>query len=243
MPRWWIGTSGWHYRHWAGRFYPRGMPTRDWLAYYAERFPTVEINNSFYRQPTDHAWKFWRETAPEGFCYAVKASRYLTHLKRLDGPEGPLRRFIEGAEKLEEHLGPLLYQLPGNFHRTEQNIERLRHLLAILPKNHRHAIEFRHDSWFVEETFRELESGGAALCVFDLPGSKCPLRSTADFAYVRFHGTGPRYSGNYTGALLEDWASRLRDLGRGLEDVYVYFNNDVDGHAVDNAARLAELLG
>jgi len=238
----WVGTSGWNYNHWRTVFYPRGLPSRDWLRFYAGHFRTAEINYTHYRQPSEKSWDNWRESVPAGFRFAVKAHRHLTHLRRLKDPGDSLRRVIEGAERLGPTLGPILYQLPPGFHRTAENVERLERFLEMLPSRHRHAFEFRHNSWFGAETLDLLRGHRAAFCSFDMPGMDCPLVATARFAYIRFHGTGPRYSGRYTDGMLEDWAARIRSLAARLNDVFIYFNNDIGGHAVDNAQTLASLL-
>ncbi|GBD12890.1 hypothetical protein HRbin24_00910 [bacterium HR24] len=237
-----IGTSGWHYRHWQGIFYPSDLPPSRWLTYYARFFPTVELNNSFYRQPRPSAWDLWRRTAPEGFSFAVKANRFLTHIKRLRDVEEPLRRFLEGARRLGPRLGPVLYQLPPTFHRTPENEERLARFLASLPGELLHAVEFRHRSWLGDEGRRLLEEYGAALCCFDAPRMRTPFVATAPFAYVRFHGSDALYASNYSDEALAEWAQALARLGQDLRAVYVYFNNDACGYAVANARTLMRLL-
>jgi uncharacterized protein YecE (DUF72 family) len=242
MTRFWIGTSGWHYDHWRGDFYPSGLSKSEWLDFYMQRFTTVEVNNSFYRLPAAKTWDAWHQAAQPGFRFAVKGSRFISHIKRFDEPAPALKRFYTGAERLKSHLGPVLFQAPPTFKRTDENVERVERFLAALSSRHQHVIEFRHDSWFRDETYGLLRRRGAAFCVFDMQGLRCPLQTTADFAYMRFHGTGERYGGNYTDAALEGWADRLRALGRGLDDVWVYFNNDLHGHAPRNAAYLQQLL-
>jgi uncharacterized protein YecE (DUF72 family) len=239
--RFWVGTSGWNYNHWKEVFYPRGLLARKWLSYYSERFPTVELNNSFYREPSERSWDSWKETAPSGFRFAVKAHRYLTHVRRLSEPEESLERVVKGARRLGPRLGPILYQLPPGFHRTEENVGRLDHLLELLPGDLMHAIEFRHDSWFGEETLERLRREKAAFCSFHRSRMECPLEATARFAYVRFHGTGSN-GGNYSDEELEEWAGRLDRLSRDVDEVYVYFNNDAQGYAVKNALAIAEML-
>ncbi|HEU4760201.1 MAG TPA: DUF72 domain-containing protein [Dehalococcoidia bacterium] len=243
MARFWIGTSGWHYGHWRGAFYPQGLPPRQWLAFYAARFPTVELNASFYRQPRATTWDLWRNTAPQGFLFAVKANRFITHIKRLADCEGPLQRFLDGARRLGDRLGPVLYQMPPSFHRSEENVERLEAFLPLLPPDLLHAFEFRHKSWFGDDTAEQLRRHGIAFCSFDMVGFECPLAATAPYAYLRFHGSEARYASNYTDGMLEGWAARLNHLGREVDQVFVYFNNDAWAFAVANAARLAELLG
>jgi len=243
MARFYVGTSGWHYPHWRGVFYPEDLPSREWLSHYAQRFPTVELNASFYRQPKESTWGLWRRTVPEGFRFAVKASRFLTHIRRLAGPEEPLERVLSGARLLGDRLGPLLYQLPPGFHRTPENVSRLEAFLALLPEDLLHAVEFRHRSWFGDETVALLRRHGVAFCSFDMVGLECPLLATARFAYFRFHGSEALYASNYTDEMLHDWAARLDGLGREVDEAYVYFNNDAWGYAVANAHTLAGLLG
>lgn len=242
MARIWIGTSGWNYNHWRHVFYPPGLPQREWLRFYADHFRTAEINYSHYREPSKDNWDNWRNTAPRGFRFAVKAHRYLTHLRLLKQPEDSLRRVIEGAERLGRALGPILYQFPSRFHRTAENLARLEHFLPLLPRRHKHTLEFRHDSWFGEDTQDLLRGHHVAFCSYDMPDMQCPLVATAPFAYIRFHGTGRLYAGRYPDDMLEDWARRIRSLARGLDDVYIYFNNDAHGYAVENALTLARLL-
>jgi uncharacterized protein YecE (DUF72 family) len=238
MARYFIGTSGWHYDDWRGVFYPEKLPKKDWLAYYAGRFPTVELNNSFYRLPTESAFQNWHDQTPAGFCFAVKASRYITHVKRLKDGEEPLHNFMSRAAWLKDKLGPVLYQLPSSFHRDDA---RLAEFLEKLPKG-RHVIEFRHNSWLDDEIYELLRRYHAGFCIFDMPKLRSPLLATADFAYLRFHGTGEGYSGSYPDAALAGWAGEISRLARGLDAVYAYFNNDVSGHAVRNAVTLREYL-
>ena len=242
MTTFWIGTSGWHYKHWREVFYPKGLPQREHFSFYVERFPTVELNNSFYRQPKDTTWDLWREAAPEGFKFAVKANRFITHIKRLAEPQAPLERFLGGARRLGPALGPVLFQTPASFHRTEINAQRLEEFLGFLPAGLQCAFEFRHSSWLIDETLDQLRRAEAGFCIFDMPSLKCPIAVTAGFAYVRLHGTSEIYASNYTEEMLQDWSRRLLQLGPGLSDVWVYFNNDIHGHAVANAARLRQLL-
>jgi uncharacterized protein YecE (DUF72 family) len=238
MARYFIGTSGWHYDDWRGVFYPDKLPKKDWLAFYAGRFPTVELNYSFYRLPTEAAFHAWHDNTPAGFTFAVKASRFITHVKRLKDIEGPLTNFMSRAALLKDKLGPVLYQLPSSFHRDDA---RLAGFLEKLPKG-RHVIEFRHAFWLADEVFDVLRRHNTGFCIFDMPKLNSPLLATADFAYVRFHGTGERYSGAYPDAALADWARNISKLAKGLDAVYIYFNNDVSGHAVKNAATLHGLL-
>ena len=232
-----IGCSGWSYDHWRGRLYPAEGSTETWLERYAEHFDTVEVNATFYRLPARATVARWARATPEGFCFAVKASRYLTHVRRLrELPDG-IRRLEERIEPLVSSgkLGPVLWQLPETFHRDDG---RLADALAALPPG-RHAFEFRHESWFADETYELLRAHDAALVVADrAPGEPTPSVETAPWAYLRFH-RGRRRNGGYTDAQLRAWADRVA-AARG--DVYAYFNNDWEGLAVDDALALRSLL-
>jgi uncharacterized protein YecE (DUF72 family) len=244
MARYHIGTSGWNYKHWRERFYPKGLPQRRWLEFYSEHFDTVEINNSFYREPAEKTYEHWREQAPDGFCYAVKAHRFLTHRKRLHEPEDPLERVIKGARRLEDHLGPILYQLPPQFHRTDDNVARLDAFMELLPRDLLHVVEFRHKSWWeTQDTLEQLRAHGVAFCTHDMGGAEMPLEATARFAYLRFHGPAGKYRGDYPDSLLRSWARRIEGLATDVDSVWVYFNNDIGGHAITNAQTLREMLG
>lgn len=243
MARFWVGTSGWHYDHWRGPFYPEDLAKSKWFSYYMGRFPTVELNNSFYQQPKDETWNGWRDAAPDGFRFSIKANRFITHTKRLKDCHDPLSRFLGGAERLREHLGPILYQTPPNFLRTDENVARLDDFLRLLPKRLMHVFEFRHESWFDEGTMDQLRGRNVAFCCYDMVGVDCPVVATASFAYMRFHGSEEKYATNYPEKKLQGWAGQLKKLAKGLDEVYVYFNNDAQGFAVANAKRMAELLG
>jgi uncharacterized protein YecE (DUF72 family) len=235
-----IGTSGWVYRHWRGVFYPWHLPGEQWLRYYAARFDTVELNNSFYRLPSEGAFRRWKEDAPAGFTYAVKASRYITHMKKLAGAEEALQRFLERSRLLGDRLGPVLYQLPPFW---ACNADRLRTFLGLLPRDVRHVFEFRHASWFNETVFSLLERYGAALCIVSLPEFPCLLRATAPFVYIRLHGAEVKYGSCYSERELEWWAEQILGFLHDGKDVYAYFNNDACCYAVQNALRLRILTG
>jgi len=235
-----IGTSGWHYKHWLGVFYPEELPAKDMLKFYSRHFNTVEINNSFYHLPGIATFEQWRLTTPKEFLFAVKGSRFITHMKKLKDPEDSTEKFFAGAKRLGPKLGPVLFQLPPRWH---LNIERLAEFMAVLPRDQQYAFEFRDESWHVREVYNVLRRHNAAFCIFDLSGKETPHEITADFTYVRFHGPGEaRYAGSYPSHALENWAQRLKAWGRDLRDVYIYFNNDVGGHAIKNAQALRELL-
>jgi uncharacterized protein YecE (DUF72 family) len=234
-----IGTSGWVYPHWRGRFYPPELRQKDWFGYYARRFDTVEINNSFYRLPSPGVFDAWPRQAPPGFIYSVKASRFLTHIKRLKDPEQPLQAFFEGAVNLVERLGPILYQLPPGW---APDLARFRHFLEALPEGHSHVVEFRDARWLTEEVFRLMERRGVSHCIHDKYPLAVPARVTAPPAYIRLHGD-PVPAGNYSLEALETWAGRIRSWHDQSLDVFLYFNNDFEGYAVDNATLLKKLLG
>jgi uncharacterized protein YecE (DUF72 family) len=234
-----IGCSGWNYAHWRGHFYPDGLPESRWLAHYAQSFDTVEINASFYRLPTRKSAERWASATPPGFVFAVKASRYLTHVKRLREVGKGVARLFERIEPLTGagKLGPILWQLPENFHRDD---ERLAGAFAELPPG-RHAFEFRHASWFVPEVEELLRAHEVALVIGDHPErSFQTLTRTADWMFVRLHA-GRGRDRNYTPTQLRDWAGRVREW-RAEGDVYLYFNDDWNGHAVKEAIRLKQLL-
>lgn len=230
-----IGTSGYQYDHWRGIFYPRELPRKRWFEHYAQRFDTVEINNTFYRLPRAEVFDAWREAAPRGFLYALKLSRFVTHFKHLRDPEQPIARFLARAERLEASLGPILVQLPP---RWKVDLARLQGFLAALPRRHRWAIELRDPSWLVEDVYRLLERYSAALCLHDNLEDH-PWRLTAGWCYVRFHGPGFKV---YSRGELRARARQLRAWRSRGHDAYVYFNNDFAGHAVRDAAALRDEL-
>jgi uncharacterized protein YecE (DUF72 family) len=236
-----IGCSGWNYAHWRERVYPKGLPPKRWLEYYATLFDTVEINSTFYRLPTVSAVQGWVEQTPPDFLLTVKASRYLTHIRRLADLDSGVRRFYERIEPLvrSPKLGPVLWQLPPTFKRND---ERLASALATLPTG-RHAFEFREPSWYVDEVYGLLRRHGVALVIPD--SHKYPFRAlelTADWTFVRFHHGSRGRRGNYSDRELEEWAERIAAWRDGGNDVYAYFNNDWEGFAVKNGLKLKELL-
>lgn len=234
-----IGTSGYVYPHWRkGVFYPRDLPARQELPYYAARFPTVELNNPFYRLPAPETFRSWREASPKGFVFAVKASRFITHIKRLRDCEAPLALFLGRARELKSKLGPILFQLPPT---QKIDLDRLSRFLAILPPRIRWVMEFRHQSWFTADTYECLQQRRVALCIpVGGPVTADPV-ATAPFAYVRMHA-GVLTGGGFSLAQLRTWAGRIRTFRRAGRDVYVYFNNDWLGMAVKNALELKRLL-
>ena len=240
MAEYYIGTSGWHYEHWRKLFYPEKLARPKWLEFYAQHFSTVELNNSFYRFPSERAFINWRESSSRGFVFAVKVSRFINHIKRLKNAEESMQSFLARADFLQGKLGPLLYQLPPTMKRNDGTLEAF---LSILPRQYRHVFEFRHESWIDDGVLNILKRYNAGLCVFDMPDFTCPVVATADFAYVRFHGSTGLYWSCYSDEELSYWAKKIAELGRNLKAVYIYFNNDAGAYAIRNAKSLAQLLG
>jgi uncharacterized protein YecE (DUF72 family) len=238
-----VGCSGWNYRHWRdGVFYPAGLPTRAWLAHYAQHFDTVEVNATFYGLPRRETVERWAAETPGSFTFAVKVSRYITHVRRLRDAREHLDLLLERLVPLAESgkLGPLLWQLPPTFHRDD---ERLAAALRELPTGLRHAFELRHESWFAPPVLRLLAEHGVALVVADGPGVRSfqTREPTAGFAYVRFHHGARGRRGNYSDAELDGWAAEVAGWAR-RGDVYAFFNNDWEGFAPRNAAGLRARL-
>jgi uncharacterized protein YecE (DUF72 family) len=234
-----VGCSGWQYKHWRGDFYPAELPVSRWFEHYARVFDTVEINNSFYRWPPPETFQRWREQAPSGFVYAVKASRFLTHMKKLKDPVDPIGRTFDHARHLGTHLGPVLYQLPP---RWKLDLDRFTTFLAALPAGRQHAVEFREPSWYAEPVFDLLRHYGVALCLHDMQGSASGRLAIGPFVYVRFHFGTQRYGGRYEDERLDDWGAWLADQAAAGRPVFAYFNNDVGGHAPRDAVRLRERI-
>ena len=235
-----IGCSGWVYRHWKGGFYPEGLAQKRWFAHYADAFDTVEINASFYRVPLAQTFDGWREKAPPGFRYAVKANRFLTHMKKLLDCEQPLAEFIALARRLGPTLGPILYQLPPSLH---LDLPRLDAFLQRLPTDLEHVVEFRHSSWYVPEALDLLDRHGAGFVAHDLVGLVSPSWASGRTAYVRFHGTGGKYHGRYSEAQIGDWARWLLEQRAAGRTAWAYFNNDIGGDAIEDALALKKQLG
>jgi uncharacterized protein YecE (DUF72 family) len=235
-----IGTSGWVYKHWMGIFYPLHLPSNQQLSFYAQNFSTVEINFSFYRLPERSVFESWREQTPSGFLFAVKGSRYLTHMKKLKDPQEPLSRLMERVEGLQEKLGPILFQFPHTWH---LNLERLQSFLELLQTygQQRFTFEFRHSSWLIPQVYKLLENAGVALCLPVSPTVPLDVRLTAPWTYIRMH-TG-QYGVGYSDEELSIWANRIRLFLQQEADVYIYFNNDPDGYAIHDAQHLCRLLG
>ncbi|HET9183763.1 MAG TPA: DUF72 domain-containing protein [Candidatus Angelobacter sp.] len=235
-----IGTSGFHYRHWVGPFYPPKTSTARMLDYYVQHFDTLELNNSFYRLPSNEAFECWRDSTPGDFVFAVKASRFITHNKKLKDPENAVDNLLPRAARLGKKLGPVLFQLPPKW---KVNAERLVGLLEILPREHRYAFEFRELSWMTPEICRILRKFNAAFCIYELAGYHTPLEITADFSYVRLHGPAAgKYQGSYSNQKLQEWAQWIEQHAKRLNATYVYFDNDQAGYAAQNALALRHMV-
>lgn len=234
-----IGTSGWQYADWRGRFYPEGLAQARWLGYYAARFETVEVNNAFYRLPEPSTFERWRDATPDNFVITVKASRYLTHIRRLKEPAEPVHRLLERARCLGPKLGPVLLQLPANFH---LDLGALRDTLQAFPATVRVAFEPRHESWYQESVAELLSHHNAAFCLSDTPSRRAPRWRTASWGYLRFHEGRAQPAPCYGRAALRAWADRLAARWDDEADLFVYFNNDHGGCAVRDAHRFANAV-
>ncbi len=235
-----IGASGWSYGDWEdGVFYPKKLPKTDQLIFYAKNFKTVELNVSFYHLMSAKTFQNWRQKTPQNFVFAVKASRFITHIKKLKDANEPWKNFINNAKYLEEKLGPILFQLPPKWKR---NSDRLENFVKILPDHYKYVFEFREKTWFCDEIYKILNKKNIALCFSDSPSFPFEEKITASFIYIRFHGPGSLYNSYYSKKQLKNWAEKIKKyLSDGL-DVYGYFNNDTCGYATKNAKELIELL-
>lgn len=235
-----IGCSGWQYPHWRGGvFYPEKLSQREEFSYYVSKFGTVEINSTFYHLPKNSVWEGWEKRAPKDFIYAVKMSRYLTHMKKLESPAEGWGRFYEGARKLGERLGPILFQLPPSL---RKDLGKLEGLAKILPRDERFAFEFRHESWYDDEVYAFLRSQNWAWAIISHPNLPLVWEVTAGFVYLRFHGSQSLYSSCYSDQELRQFAGRIKNWLKEGRDVYAYFNNDGFGFSPKNALLLAEML-
>lgn len=237
-----IGTSGWSYAHWQKVFYPEDLPSSKKLRYFSERFLTAEINYSFYRLPKAETFKKWRSETPGDFIFSVKASRYITHVKKLKGVKNPWKTFFKRASRLEEKLGPVLFQFPSGFKATEENLKRLEDFLKTVKKDKSGcAFEFRHCSWCQEKVYRILKKHGAAWVISDSPDYPRQDKVTSKSVYVRMHGPRKKFASSYSEKELRNLSGKVKKWQkRGLE-VFVYFNNDLEGRAVKNARTLMKM--
>jgi len=235
-----IGCSGWIYRHWRERFYPAKLAQHRWFAFYAATFGTVELNTSFYHLPKAESFAKWRDQAPPGFRYAVKAPRFITHMKKLKDCAEPVEEFLRRARNLGPAIGPILYQLPP---RWACNPARLDDFIALLPRDLVHVFEFREKSWLTAEVLALLGERGVSFCVHDMPGSQTARWAVGPVAYVRFHGGEGKYWGRYSDQGLLSWTDWIVAEAEGGRDVWCYFNNDVDAHAIHDALTLRSMVG
>ncbi len=230
-----IGTSGWSYKHWSGIFYPPEVKPRYWLEHYLKHFDTVEINNTFYNLPSQRTVESWHKRVPSDFTFAVKASRFITHIKRIKDIDESLGIFFSRIDSLKGNLGPILFQLPPSL---KLDYQRLEDFLSLLPHGYMYAVEFRNSSWLEDSIFDLLASKRVAFCIHDLLDVECPFIVTAQFAYIRFHGYNEKYGGSYPHGVLSRYATKIVEVATQQKSVYAYFNNDAHGYAVKNAKTL-----
>lgn len=234
-----IGTSGWSYKHWMGTFYPVGTKQKDRFSYYQKFFKTVELNSPFYHLPPRQTFEKWKADVPNNFVYAVKASRFITHMKKLNDAGDSLTRLLGNAAGLDEKLSIILFQLPPNW---EVDIERFKLFLEKLPKGNRYTFEFRNPTWYNDEVYSLLKEYNCAFCIYELAGHLSPIKVTANYVYIRLHGPGDKYQGSYSNNVLHEWAARCKEWAKEGKDVYVYFDNDQEGYAAFNAITLQEMV-
>lgn len=236
-----IGTSGWNYDHWKGTFYPEDLSKNDWLDHYQTQFDTVEVNNTFYNLPDPATLEDWTSRVPDTFTFAAKANRYITHMKKLNEPKESLNNMLDVFDAFGVKLKPILFQLPPNWNFNE---DRLRNFLNLIPDKQLTTFEFRDESWMNDTAYSILEEYNAAFCIYELAGYQSPMEITADFVYVRLHGpSDQKYKGKYDEDQLASWADRLREWRDDGKDVYLYFDNDEQGFAPQNALELKDMVG
>jgi len=234
-----IGTSGWQYKHWRGTFYPSDLKIASQFSHYTSIFDTVELNSSFYHLPDKATFKKWKANAPDNFTYSVKASRYITHMKKLKDTGDAVKLFLANSKGLGKKRGPILFQLPPGW---KVNIERLNDFLKSLPRTNRYTFEFRNPTWYNDDVFDLLKKYNCAFCLYELAGHQPPTIVTADFIYVRLHGPGGKYQGSYSRQALANWANQCLTWRDDGHDVYVYFDNDQAGYAAFNAKELRSFV-
>ncbi len=234
-----IGTSGWVYKHWQGRFYPDDISEKEYLKYYSQNFFTVEVNSSFYHLLKEESVKNWVKSVPENFIFAVKASRYITHMKKLKEPDKTTFNFFESIKPFENKLGPILFQLPPKF---GFNPQRLESFVKTLPKNYKCAFEFRDKSWLNQEAYDILRKNNIGFCIYNLGEYQSPKEITSDFAYIRLHGNYGLGSGKYSEYELDNISHDIKNFKSQGKDVFCYFNNDEAGYAIENAFMLRKKL-
>jgi len=234
-----IGTSGWHYHHWKRSFYPEELSASNYLNFYQERFSTVEVNNTFYKMPEKKTLKEWKDTIKKDFVFSVKASRYITHMKKLKDSEEPVSNFLNKVSVFKENLGPILFQLPPKW---KINPDRLKNFLESLPDEHRYVFEFRNSTWFDEKIYDLLTKYRAAFCIYDLDQRLSPKKITSDFIYIRLHGPDGAYKGQYDTQDLAGWAGAFSTWKTDVKEIFCYFDNDQAGYAAQDALRLQKMI-
>ncbi len=236
----WVGVSGWQYPDFSDRFYPKDLEKSEQLGYYASQFPTVEINNTFYKLPAEKTVKRWYDQVPDEFVFAIKASRFITHMKNLLEPEDTLPKFIKRISLFKQKIGPILFQLPPHW---QVDLERLKNFLKFLKPDYRYTFELRNKSWLAEGVYFLLRENNIAFCIYDIDYRQSPIMVTADFVYIRLHGPGRAYNDPYDMDALGLWANRIEGWVGSGKDVYCYFDNTYHGYAWENAKALMDLLG
>jgi len=239
MTKFFVGTSGFSYPHWKGTFYPKDLPSSKFLNFYTAQFDTIEINSSFYHLPKKTTFDGWYKKTPKNFSFSLKASRFITHLKKLKDCSDPLKRFLDVSKALKEKLSVILFQMPPSFKADEQ---RLSHFLSIIPQKIKTTFEFRHPSWFTEKIYQILKKFNSALTIADTPDYPYVEKLTTNFTYLRLHGHESLYSSNYSDKELQSYAYLLKKYSPKRQEAYVYFDNDAFGHAPKNARTLIKLL-
>jgi len=239
MEKFWIGVSGWQYPDFSERFYPEALDKTEHLSYYAQNFPTVEINNTFYQLPQEETIKNWLDQTPADFVFAIKASRFITHMKNLLEPEETLPNFFDRISQFGEKCGPILFQLPPHW---QINLDRLENFLDHLPADYRYTFELRNETWFEEETYALLRQHNAAFCIYDFDFRQSPRITTTDLVYIRLHGPGKAYQDPYSVEALKGWREQIRSWVDQDKQVYCYFDNTYRGHAWENAKTLLSML-
>ena len=234
-----IGCSGWHYTHWRDIYYPKYISPEKWLQFYSKDFNTVEINSSFYRMPSEKTLSEWNKTTSNDFIFSVKASRFITHIKKLKDVSDSVKLFIERISILKNKLGPILFQLPPALKRND---EILQIFLNKLPADYTYVFEFRHESWFSEYVYTLLKNNNVSLCIANTPYLHCPFRVTSNIAYIRLHGEHALYSSSYSEVELQQLVSKIEHIDSSIDKAYIYFNNDMQAHAIFNAILLKRLF-
>lgn len=234
-----VGTSGWSYGDWKGKFYPADIPKTRWFEYYSKYFDTVELNSTFYHLPKSKTVQKWKANTPEGFNYTAKASRYITHIKRLKDCSEPVEKFFDTIKPLKAKIGAVLYQLPPS---SKINLQRLEEFINLLPEDYSHVFEFRNKSWYCEETYNLLDKLGCGFCTHDMQSLESPRIITAGLLYVRFHGPEGKYRGSYSYQKLSAFAKWLKQNSSDINRGFVYFNNDYEANAPKNAQYLKERI-